>query len=283
MPDRDPTSTERLPSNHLAPGLADATGRPAPGGTDWRAGLLAAVTPRRGGDARAATPNRLGWPGYASAPAVWWGEGPVAGLDCVVAVWEFDVYGGSFGEIDAAAFAAAADHAAATGRPLLSFLRSGGTRLQEGVAGLVGLPRATLAAAALDDARVPHVAVVDHPTTGGVWVTIAARADLRCAVAGATVGFAGPRVVAAVTGTPPPAGSHTAEAARAAGLVDAVVEPADVGSWLATALAAAAGGHTRRAGPDDAPAGSGTAAPGLTGARPDGEAASRGGWRQVLA
>ncbi|OHV49772.1 acetyl-CoA carboxylase subunit alpha/beta [Pseudofrankia sp. BMG5.36] len=205
--------------------------------TDWRAKLLASVTPSPRSDP---APNRLRWPGYAGIQAVWWGEGPVAGVDCVVAVWEFGVYGGSFGEVDAAAFAAAAEHAATTRRPLLSFLRSGGTRLQEGVAGLVGLPRATLAAAGLDEAGVTHVAVVDHPTTGGVWVTIASRADLRCAVAGATVGFAGPRVVEAVTGAPPGADSHTAEAAWRAGLVDAVVEPDDMGAWLAAALVAAA-------------------------------------------
>jgi acetyl-CoA carboxylase carboxyl transferase subunit beta len=170
---------------------------------------------------------------------VWWGEGTVAGARCVVAVWEFDVYGGSFGEIDAATFAAAATHAAATRQPLLSFLRSGGTRLQEGVAGLVGLPRATLAAAALAEAGVPHLAVVDHPTTGGVWVTIASGADLRCAVAGATVGFAGPRVVAAVTHEVPGPASHTADAALAAGLVDVATEPDQVEHWLTTALAAA--------------------------------------------
>ena len=244
MPDRAASPAGPPPSPGQEP-VTDATAPPRPVATDWRARLLTDVTPHPSGPHLAAkdsgpeTPNRLGWPGYTGAPAVWWGEGPVAGVDCVVAVWEFGVYGGSFGEVDAAAFASAAEHAAAVRRPLLSFLRSGGTRLQEGVAGLVGLPRATLAAAGLDDAGVPHVAVVDHPTTGGVWVTVASRADLRCAVAGATVGFAGPRVVAAVTGSPPGSDSHTAEAAWDAGLVDAVVERDQVEAWLADALAAA--------------------------------------------
>ncbi|ONH32189.1 acetyl-CoA carboxylase subunit alpha/beta [Pseudofrankia asymbiotica] len=263
--------------------------------------MLAGVTPSPRSDP---APNRLRWPDYAGAQAVWWGVGPVAGVDCVVAVWEFDVYGGSFGEVDAAAFAAAAEHAAATRRPLLSFLRSGGTRLQEGVAGLVGLPRATLAAAGLDEAGVAHVAVVDHPTTGGVWVTIASRADLRCAVAGATVGFAGPRVVAAVTGVPPDADSHTAEAAWRAGLVDAVVEPGDMDAWLAAALvaatavpavdAAAPAAHRddARASHADADAGSSDGraatdirAAGDSGAAREGSRAADGGlgWAQVLA
>ena len=232
-PDGPPRAPRREPANS----------RPAtPAPADWRARLLAEVPRQAAGEA---APNRLRWPGYAGTPAVWWGAGPVAGVDCVVAVWEFTVYGGSFGEVDAATFAAAAGHAAATRRPLLSFLRSGGTRLQEGVAGLVGLSRATLAAAALDEAGVPHLAIVDHPTTGGVWVTVASQADLRCAVAGATVGFAGPRVVEAVTGAAPGTGSHTADAAWRSGLVDAVADPDGVESWLAAALTAA----TARPGP----------------------------------
>ena len=235
-----------MTDRHLPSAVSHSEGaRPAhsaaPPAEDWRDRLLAAVARR---PPAPPAPNRLRWPGYTGGAAVWWGDGPVAGTHCVVAAWEFGVYGGSFGEVDAATFALAARHAATTGLSLVSFLRSGGTRLQEGVAGLVGLARATLATAELDEAGVPHLAVVDHPTTGGVWVTIASSADLRCAVAAATVGFAGPRVVSAVTGSAPGAGSHTAESALAAGLVDAAVQPDRVEAWLATALAAAVGKPT---------------------------------------
>ncbi|TCJ37992.1 carboxyl transferase domain-containing protein [Parafrankia sp. BMG5.11] len=205
---------------------------------DWRAAVLADVIRR---PAVAGAPNRLGWPGYDGRPALWWGTGPVEGVDAVVAVWDFAVNGGSFGEADAGAFADAAGAAVAGRLPLVSLVRSGGTRLQEGVAGLVGLARVSLALAEVAAAGLPHVAVSDQPTTGGMWVTVGSRADLRCAVLGATVGFAGPRVVAAVTGEAPPAGaSHTAAAAHAAGLVDAAVAPAAVASWLRRALDAVA-------------------------------------------
>ncbi|HMA47822.1 MAG TPA: carboxyl transferase domain-containing protein, partial [Frankiaceae bacterium] len=203
-------------------------------GADWRDELLAgiALRPQEGEPV-----NRLGWPGYEGRTAVRWGTGRLAGEPAVVAVWDGRVYGGSFGERDATAFAAAADAAARIRLPLVSFLRSGGTRLQEGVAALVGLARATLALERLARAGVAHLAVVDAPTTGGIWVTVGSRADLRCAVAGATVGFAGPRVVAVTTGSPVPPGSHTARSAYRAGLVDALLEPGEVGSWLARALA----------------------------------------------
>jgi acetyl-CoA carboxylase carboxyl transferase subunit beta len=272
MPDRAQPPAGARPG-HSGPGSA-------PDAADWRADLLAAVTPRP--PARPA-PNRLDWPGYASAPAVWWGEGTVAGTPCVVAVWEFAVFGGSFGEADATTFTVAAERAAATGRPLVSFLRSGGTRLQEGVAGLVGLARATLAADRLDEAGVVQLAVVDQPTTGGVWVTVASRADLRCAVDGATVGFAGPRVVAATTGTAPGPGSHSAASAHTAGLVDAVVTPDGVEGWLRAALAAAT---CRPAVPATRPAAPATGRP-VAGRAGDGRAHcaddGRTGWDQVLA
>ncbi|EYT92175.1 hypothetical protein ThrDRAFT_02133 [Frankia casuarinae] len=235
---------------------------------DWRAALLAGITLR---PATAAAVNRLGWPDYDARPALRWGEGAVAGIPAVVAVWDFTVYGGSFGERDARGFAEAATAAAASRRPLVSFLRSGGTRLQEGVAGLVGLPRAALALAALDAAGVGHIAVADQPTTGGVWVTIGSRADLRCAVRGATVGFAGPRVVAAATGAAPPPGSYTADSAYAAGLVDAAPAPGAIQVWLRRALTGLADPPDResRAGPGTRTGPGGQTTPGRSGDQAD--------------
>jgi acetyl-CoA carboxylase carboxyl transferase subunit beta len=179
--------------------------------------------------------NPAGWPGYTprSSVSVWHlASGPVA------AVWDFSAYGGSFGEQDASALCAAAELAARERRPLLTLVRSGGTRLQEGMAALVGIPRARLALLDLAAAGVAHLSVADSPTTGGVWISVASAADLRVAVDGATVGFAGPRVVEAVTGTAPAPGSHTARSAYDAGLVDAVLPGQDVPAWIAAVLRA---------------------------------------------
>lgn len=186
------------------------------------------------------------WPGYVPRPAVTvWRlpSGPVA------AAWDFSVFGGSFGEDDATALVAAADLARAERVALLTLVRSGGTRLQEGMAALVGIPRARLALLALADAGLAHVSVADVPTTGGVWISVASAADLRVAVEGATVAFAGPRVVEAVTGSLPAGDSHTAAAAHRAGLVDAVLPGEDVPGWVASVLRALAPGTPSPAGP----------------------------------
>ncbi|MCY7363991.1 MAG: acetyl-CoA carboxylase subunit alpha/beta, partial [Frankiaceae bacterium] len=196
------------------------------GTPDWRAPLLAGAT-------RVEVPydgrNPAAWPGYVprQSVSVWrLASGPVA------ATWDFSAYGGSFGEDDATALVAAAALAVELRRPLLTLVRSGGTRLQEGMAALVGIPRARLALLDLAAAGLPHLSVADAPTTGGVWISVASSAALRVAVEGATVGFAGPRVAEAVTGVRPAEGSRTATSAYAAGLVDEVLPAQKVFAWL---------------------------------------------------
>jgi acetyl-CoA carboxylase carboxyl transferase subunit beta len=73
---------------------------------------------------------------------------------------------------------------------------------------------------------------------GGVWVSVGSHADIRIAVTGALIGFSGPRAVAAMTGRELADGANTAEAAYAAGLVDALVDPADVAQTVGRALQA---------------------------------------------
>jgi acetyl-CoA carboxylase carboxyl transferase subunit beta len=105
---------------------------------DWRSPLLAGGT-RLPVAVAGRDPAR--WPGYTPRTAVtlWRLERAVA------AAWDFSAYGGSFGEDDATVLAAAAATAVTERLPLLTLVRSGGVRLQEGMAALVGIPRARIA------------------------------------------------------------------------------------------------------------------------------------------
>lgn len=147
-------------------------------------------------------------------------------VEVVVARGRFGFLGGSMGEVHGDRVA----HALAVARerrlPLVTVTASGGARMQEGMRSLVQMARAAEGVRALRDAGVPLITHLTHPTTGGVHASYGALGDVAIAAAGATVGFAGPRVVEAFTGEPVGPDSHTAEAAARAGLIDEVV-PAD--------------------------------------------------------
>ena len=227
---------------------------------DWRDPLLAGAQRI---DVPLAGRVLHAWPGYQPRPAVTAWQ-----LDrAVAAVWDFAVHGGSFSEDDASVLAGAVEVAVRERLPLLSLVRSGGTRLQEGIAALMGIPRARIALGDLARAGLAHLSVADAPTTGGVWVAVTSGADLRVAVEGATVAFAGPRVAQAFTGVLPGPDSHTAGSAYAAGLVDALLDADDVAGWLGRALAALATGDSAAPRPAPAPP----------------AAVGRSGWAQVLA
>lgn len=188
--------------------------------------------------------------------------------EVVAADWDFGVQGGSFGAADATAFLAAIAEAVRRRVPLVTTLRSGGTRLTEGMSALVGIPRAVLALQELRRAGLTHIAVADTPTTGGIWVAVGSVADIRIGTSGAVVAFSGPRVAEAMTGRPVAPGSATAEAAYAAGLLDVVVDAADVDGVVGDVLAALS---------PDTPASHGSVTAG-TAVTP-----ARDGWAQVSA
>ena len=231
---------------------------------DWREPLLHGATELVVSLQRR---NPADWPGYDPQPSVRAYDLPEGGP--VAVAWDFSVQGGSFGEDDAAVLQAGCARALERRVPLLTLVRTGGTRLQEGMAALVGIPRSVLALQSLAEAGLPHVSVADAPTTGGVWIGVVSSADVRVAVAGGTVGFAGPRVVEVLTGELPGPDSHTAESAYAAGLVDAVLPREQVVDWVRGVLTTLAP----------------TSSVGLVGV-PEGdtptEAPQVGGWEQVL-
>ncbi len=205
-------------------------------------------------------PDPLAWPGYDVAretaraktdadESVVVRVGALRGTDLlfVAVAWDFGFLGGSMGSAAGARIAAAYDAATAARLPIVLLTASGGARMQEGMASLVQMAATTAAQAAHADAGLLQVAVLRDPTTGGVFASHANLADIIVAERGATIGFAGPRVSAAITGGPLPAGSHTATGAHAAGLIDAVIERPALVRLLADVLLWSTGAREDRA------------------------------------
>lgn len=197
------------------------------------------------------TRDPLRFPGYADLianestdggtdEAVITGGATIGGHAVEVAGFSFGFIGGSMGEVAGERLARAQERAAERGVPFVLRVASGGARMQEGMNALVQMPKVVAARFTLAEAHVPFIAVLGDPTTGGILASIGALADYTIAESGATIGFAGPRVVEMITGHPPGAGSHTAAAALGNGLVDAVVDNEEIGQSVARMLDALA-------------------------------------------
>lgn len=190
-------------------------------------------------DAGLAAGDPLVFPGYAEQLARAAGResvrtGRTAHYAVVAA--DFGAFGGSMGAVHGERVVRAFRRAADLRLPVVVLAASGGARMQEGMVALVQMARTAAAAAAHGRAGQLSVAVLRPPTTGGVLASYASLCDLRTAQPGATVGFAGPRVVEHTLGIRLPEGAHTAEAAHAAGQVDALVPPEEQAAWVEAAL-----------------------------------------------
>jgi len=209
----------------------------------------------------------LAWPGYGAVLArarersgadesVVTGAGHVRGASrparTAVIAGVFDFVGGSLGLATGERVVRAYDRARSERLPVLVLARSGGARMQEGMVALIQMARAAAAARRHAEAGLLQVAWLDSPTTGGVYASFASLADVLWAPPGAVIGFAGPRVVEQTTGEALPEGAHTAESAVAAGILDAVLEPAAARGALATLLAVTEGA-VRSGGADPRP------------------------------
>jgi acetyl-CoA carboxylase carboxyl transferase subunit beta len=148
----------------------------------------------------------------------------------------FDVLGGSMGAAHGERVVRAYRRAVESSLPVVVVTSSGGARMQEGMVSLVQMARTASAAAEHAAAGLLSLAVLRSPTTGGVFASYASLTDVRAAEPGALIGFAGPRVVALTTGQRLPDDSHTAEAAYASGLVDALVPREDQAAWVELVL-----------------------------------------------
>ena len=121
-------------------------------------------------------------------------EGEIGRTPIVACAQDFSFMGGSMSMYVGNAIVAAAERAVAMKRPLVLFSAAGGARMQEGILGLMQMPRTTIAIQMLKEAGLPYIVVLTHPTTGGVTASYAMLGDVQIAEPNALIGFAGPRV-----------------------------------------------------------------------------------------
>jgi acetyl-CoA carboxylase carboxyl transferase subunit beta len=148
--------------------------------------------------------------------------GEIGRTPIVAAGQDFSFMAGSMGMYVGNAIIAAAEEAVKLKRPLILFSAAGGARMQEGILGLMQMPRTTIAVQMLKEAGLPYIVVLTHPTTGGVTASYAMLGDVQIAEPNALIGFAGARVIEQTIGEKLPEGFQRAEYLLDHGMLDRV-------------------------------------------------------------
>jgi len=150
-------------------------------------------------------------------------HGKMGGEDIVVAGFNFAFMGGSMGIAVGDGLIAAARLAVMQHAPLIVIPSSGGARMQEGILSLMQMPRTVIAVEEVKEAGLPYLVLLTDPTTGGVSASFAMLGDIHIAEPGATIGFAGRRVIEQTVHETLPERFQTAEYLLEHGMVDLVV------------------------------------------------------------
>jgi acetyl-CoA carboxylase carboxyl transferase subunit beta len=164
------------------------------------------------------------------------GTGRIEGMPLALAICEFEFMGGSMGSVFGEKMLRAAERAAERQLPLLTINRSGGARMQEGMISLLQMAKISVALTRLMDAGLPHISLMADPCYGGVTASYASVADVIIAEPGASIGFAGKRVIEQTIRQKLPPDFQTAEFLLAHGMIDMVVQRRDLRMTLGRIL-----------------------------------------------
>ena len=155
-------------------------------------------------------------------------KGKIGNIEAVVFILDFNFMGGSMGQFVGEAFKIACEKSVELKCPFISVASSGGARMQEGIVSLMQLPKTVAAVNMLDQHKIPYISVLTHPTTGGVSASFAMLGDITIAEKGATIGFAGKRVIQATVKEELTPDFQTAEFVEKHGFVDKVLNRKDL-------------------------------------------------------
>ena len=191
--------------------------------------------------------NPLNFPGYSEKietvrvasgeqEAVVCGTAAIGKQPCCLFVMESYFMMGSMGSAVGEKITSLFEYAVRYRLPVVGFTVSGGARMQEGLLSLMQMAKTSAAVKRHSDAGLLYIAVLTDPTTGGVTASFAMEADIILAEPGATVGFAGARVIEQTTKKPLPEGFQTAEFLLEHGFVDSIVPRPGQKKYLAGIL-----------------------------------------------
>lgn len=168
--------------------------------------------------------------------AVLCGTARIGGQPCCLFIMEPRFMMGSMGTAVGEKITRLFEYATEHGMSVVGYTVSGGARMQEGLLSLMQMAKTSGAVLRHSQAGLFYCTVLTDPTTGGVTASFAMEGDIILAEPGATVGFAGARVVEQTTRKALPKGFQTAEFLLKHGFVDAIVPRRDQQQVIASLL-----------------------------------------------
>jgi len=168
--------------------------------------------------------------------AVLTGIGKIGEFRVALGVMDFAFIGGSMGSVVGEKLTRLIEAGTEKALPVIIISSSGGARMYEGMFSLMQMAKTCAALAYHAKSKLPFISVLTDPTTAGVMASFASVGDLIIAEPGATIGFAGPRVIKDTTQAELPPGFQTAEFLLERGLIDAIVSRKELKQQLAVYL-----------------------------------------------
>lgn len=155
--------------------------------------------------------------------AVVCGTALIGGCPCALFVMGPNFMMGSMGTIVGEKITRLFESATERKLPVVGFTVSGGARMQEGILSLMQMAKTSAAVRRHSDGGLFYLTVLTDPTLGGVTASFAMDGDVIMAEPGASIGFAGPRVIEQTIRKKLPQGFQTAEFLLEHGFVDLIV------------------------------------------------------------
>ena len=159
-------------------------------------------------------------------------RGKIKNKEIITGIMNFEFMGGSMGRAVGGAIVKGAKIAIEEKLPYVIVTSSGGARMQEGIVSLMQMPRTIAAVDLLNENNIPYIVVLTEPTTGGVTASFAMLGDITIAEQGATIGFAGKRVIQDTIREELPIDFQKAEYLKDHGMVDIVSHRKDLKETL---------------------------------------------------
>lgn len=199
-------------------------------------------------DADMESENPIGFAGYPEKiaqlqqqtglrDAVITGRAQIDGHPCALGIMDSNFMMGSMGSVVGEKITRLFERATDLRLPVVTFVASGGARMQEGIVSLMQMAKTAAAVGRFQAAGLLYLSVLTDPTTGGVTASFASLGDIILSEPGTLIGFAGRRVIEGTIAQELPAGFQRAEFLLKHGFLDLIVQRKMMKNTLSTLLA----------------------------------------------